>query len=502
MSTHPARLTVDPASAIATIDPKVYGHFAEHLGRCIYDGAWVGEGSPIPNTSGFRNDVIAALRAMKAPVIRWPGGCFADLYHWEDGVGPREGRPRRVNVHWGEVIETNHVGTQEFVRFCRLVGAEPYLCGNVGSGTPRELQEWVEYCNFPGDSTLSRRRGVDGSTDPLEVKYWGVGNESWGCGGWFTPEDYCSEFKRFSTFVRGYGGKQPYVVACGPAGGHGDDVDWTRRFLEKLTKGFWAFRGIHGFAAHYYCGTAGTATEYSVDQWYELIAKGLRMEPLVVRQRAAMDAYDPERKIGLIVDEWGTWHPVEKGTNPAFLYQQNSIRDALVAATTLDIFNRHADKVVMANIAQTLNVLQAVVLTQGDKMLVTPTGHVYAMYAPHQGGQAISVDAETEHVYYQERGKLAFLPLVSGSASIKGKTLFLTLTNAHATAGAEVTVSLVGARAQGASARVLSGEIHLHNAFEAPERVRPVPLAVTASGSEWKVTLPAAAVAAVEVRIA
>jgi alpha-N-arabinofuranosidase len=394
-------ITIHPEDTGSTIHPEIYGHFAEHLGRCIYDGIWVGEDSPIPNTAGFRNDVIAALKTMKPPVIRWPGGCFADDYHWQDGIGPREKRPRRINIHWGEVIETNQVGTQEFVQFCRLVGAEPYLCGNVGSGTVRELRDWVEYCNFNGDSTLAQQRAADGSPQPLDITYWGVGNENWGCGGHFSPEDYCAEFRRYASFMRGFG-KRPYLIACGSPG---NDVEWTNRFFRKLRKDYWDFENIHGYASHYYCGTAGTATQYSVDQWYQLIAKGLEMEELVVQQRAAMDAYDPQRKIGLIIDEWGTWHPVEPGTHPRFLYQQNTIRDALVAATTLDIFNRHADKVVMANIAQTVNVLQAVVLTEGERMLVTPTGHVYEMYAPHQGGKSVRTRVETEQISFKRAAR-------------------------------------------------------------------------------------------------
>ena len=365
-----SRITLNPTDTIATINPNIYGHFAEHLGRCIYDGIWVGPDSAIPNIDGFRKDIVEAMRKLKPPVIRWPGGCFADDYHWQDGVGPRSQRPRRINIHWGEVVESNQVGTQEFIRFCRLVGAEPYFCGNVGSGTPRELREWVEYCNFPHSgpdgSSWAQQRAADGTPEPFNVNYWGVGNENWGCGGNFSPEDYCTEFRRFASFVRGFG-KKLTVIACGPAN---NDVEWTDRFFRKLNKDYWPFNNIDGFAAHYYCGTAGTATEYTQDEWYRLLEKGLKMEELVVQQRAAMDAWDPQRRIGLIVDEWGTWHPVEKGTNPAFLYQQNTIRDALVAANTLDIFNRHADKVVMSNIAQTINVLQAMILTEGDKLLV------------------------------------------------------------------------------------------------------------------------------------
>jgi alpha-N-arabinofuranosidase len=512
-----AVLTINPVDTIARINPNIYGHFAEHLGRCIYDGIWVGEESPIPNTGGFRNDLIQALRRMKPAVIRWPGGCFADDYHWQDGIGPRAARPRRINIHWGEVVESNQVGTQEFVRFCRLVGAEPYFCGNVGSGTARELRDWVEYCNFPDSgpngSTWAQQRAADGSPEPFNVTYWGVGNENWGCGGNFSPEDYGTEFRRYASFVRGFS-KKLFVIACGPAS---NDVEWTDRFFRKLNKDYWTFNNIDGFAAHYYCGAAGTATHYSEDDWYRLLEKALKMEDLVIQQRAAMDAWDPQRRIGLLVDEWGTWHPVEPGTNPAFLYQQNTIRDALVAATSLDIFNRHADKVVMANIAQTVNVLQAMVLTQGEQMLITPTGYVYEMYAPHQGAQALRVRLETPELTFQKRhlikpswqeapqkweGQEGRLPVVAGSASIKEKTLFVTLTNSQAAEPCEICLDLLGgATATLRHAQVLAGEIHAYNTFDTPEAVRPAALDVAVRGSQVRLTLPPASVVAVELAL-
>jgi alpha-N-arabinofuranosidase len=502
-------ISLNPADPIAVINPNIYGHFAEHLGRCIYDGIWVGEDSPIPNTQGFRNDVIEALRRMHTPVIRWPGGCFADDYHWQDGIGPRAQRPRRINIHWGEVVESNQVGTQEFIHFCRLVGAEPYFCGNVGSGTPRELRDWVEYCNFPNSgpegSNWAQARAADGSPEPLNVAYWGVGNENWGCGGNFSPEDYCTEFRRYASFVRGFG-KKLTVIACGPSS---NDVEWTNRFFRKLYKDYWAFNNIDGFAAHYYCGTAGTATQYSEAEWYFLLDKALKMEELVVQQRAAMDAFDPARKIGLIVDEWGTWHPVEEGTRPAFLYQQNTIRDALVAASTLDIFNRHADKVIMANIAQTVNVLQAVILTEGEKMLVTPTGYVYQLYAPHQGAQSLRMRVETPTISYTRETALTdaaregSLPAVGGSASLQGETLFVTLTNSHTRETADVRVDLLaGTQALSAVAQVLTGEIRAHNTFKNPAQVTPRDLPVLCQGNQVILSLPPASVAAIRITIA
>lgn len=510
-------VTLNPADTIAVINPNIYGHFAEHLGRCIYDGIWVGEESPIPNIHGFRVDVIEALRQMKVPVIRWPGGCFADDYHWQDGIGPRDRRPRRINIHWGEVVETNAVGTVEFAHFCRLVGAEPYFCGNVGSGTPRELRDWIEYCNFPDSSSSgsmwAQQRAADGSPSPLDVLYWGVGNENWGCGGNFSPEDYCTEFRRFASFIRGFG-KKLNVIACGPAN---NDVEWTDRFLRKLNKDYWPFNNIDGFAAHYYCGTAGTATQYTEEEWYRLLEKGLRMEELVVQQRAAMDAWDPMRKIGLIIDEWGTWHPVEEDTNPAFLYQQNTVRDAIVAANTLDIFNRHADKVVMANIAQMVNVLQAVILTEGDKMLITPTGYVYEMYSPHQGAQSLRLRIESPEIHFQKTNILLTswqsalqkgekmegkLPAVSGSASIRENQLFLSLTNSHANEETEVVVNLLGdAGLETAEGRVLSGEIHAHNTFNEPRQVEPKFLTVDVRAHQLHLVLPAASVGTVSVKL-
>jgi alpha-N-arabinofuranosidase len=369
----------------------------------------------------------------------------------------------------------------------------------VGSGTVRELRDWVEYCNFSGDSTWAQQRAADGSSLPLDVIYWGVGNENWGCGGHFSPEDYCTEYRRYASFLRGFG-KSLYLIACGPSG---NDVEWTNRFFRKLQKDYWEFKNIHGYAAHYYCGTAGTATEYTENQWYELLDKALRMEGLVVQQRAAMDAYDPARRIGLIVDEWGTWHPVEKGTHPSFLYQQSTMRDALVAATTLDIFNRHADKVVMANIAQTVNVLQAVILTQANQMLVTPTGYVYELYAGHQGGQALRSRVNTPQVVFQKAGQEVGFPLLAGSASLKDKTLYLTLTNSHAVQELETTVEIVGARAvHAARGRLLSGEIHAHNTFEEPAVVAPAPLTARIEGNRVIAQLPGASVAALELTLA
>jgi alpha-N-arabinofuranosidase len=471
------KVTISLDEPVATINPNIYGHFMEHLGECIYGGTWVGEDSSIPNAGGIRTDVVEALRAVRAPIIRWPGGCFADDYHWRDGIGPRAERPRRINIHWGDVVEANQFGTHEFAAFCRAVGAEPYICGNVGSGSPREMRDWVEYCNYPAGTTLSDERARNGSPEPLGIRYWSVGNENWGCGGSFTPETYATEYRRFATYLRSWGGASLFLVGCGPCG---NDASWTRRFFEAYRDG-WS-PAIHGWAAHYYCGTAGTATEYTTEQWYELLWKACRMEELVVQQRALMDGLGL-RGVGLIVDEWGAWHPPTPGRNPHFLWQQNTVRDALVAALTLDILNRHADKVVMANIAQTINVLQALLLTGEDKMVKTPTYHVYDLYAAHQGATAVTVRFDSPDVACRADGETHKLALVSGAASVRDAVLNVTLVNASADSAACVALDIRGGDVTGAPDVVAlsypEGDIRAHNTFDEPDVVgldtRPSP---------------------------
>jgi alpha-L-arabinofuranosidase len=478
---------------LAVINPNLYGHFAEHLGACIYEGAWVGEKSPIPNIGGIRRDVVEALKRIRPSVVRWPGGCFADDYHWQDGIGPREARPRRVNIWWGESPETNEFGTHEFIQFCRLIGAQPYLCGNVGSGSPRELRDWVEYCNFAGDSTLSRQRAANGSSEPFKVRYWSVGNENWGCGGSFCPEDYGAEYKRFATFMRDFSNTPLYLVACGPGG---NNPEWTRRFLTKLQGVDQKLFGrMHGFSAHYYCGTAGTATEYSVEQWYQLLGRSLEMEALIKQQRAIMDGFDPQRQIGLIMDEWGTWHPATAGRNPHHLWQQNTLRDALVAAATLDIFNRHADKLVMGNIAQTINVLQAMILTEGERMVTTPTYHVYDIYQSHQGGTGVRAFFEAEDIAYKAGGGEQRMFGLDGSASLKDDVLTLSVVNPHADQPVEALITLRGGKARSAAVLVLAHkDIHTHNTFDQPDACKPETSALALNSSEWRYTFAPASV--------
>lgn len=488
------RIVIALEEPIAYISPNLYGHFAEHLGACIDGGVWVGQSSAIPNVDGLRRDVIEALRRIRPAVLRWPGGCFADDYHWEDGVGPQATRPRRVNIWWGQSIETNEFGTHEFIQLCRLIGAQPYIVGNVGSGSPRELREWVEYCNFAGDSALARRRAANGSPEPFAVRYWGVGNENYGCGGNLDPEDYAVAYRRYATYLRDLGETPLYLIACGPGG---NNAEWTRRFFSKLRlpgpSGIWA--RIHGFAAHYYCGTAGTATEYTDDQWYELLCRSLRMEPLIQEQRAVMDEFDPEHKIGLVVDEWGTWHPPTSGRHPDHLWQQNTLRDALVAALTLDIFNRNADRVVMANIAQTVNVLQAMVLTEGERILTTPTYHVFDMYQGHQGAQSVRTHFEADDIRFSVNGREERLPGLCGSASIKGNVLTVSVVNPSATNALEAAFELRGSRASHGQVTVLTAaDIRAHNTFEQPGAVVPSTASIRIEGSTWRQVLAPASV--------
>ena len=439
---------------------------------CIYEGI-CRRGFPIPNTAGIRNDVVSALRKIHPAVVRWPGGNFADDYHWQDGIGERASRPRRVNIWW-DSEEPNHFGTHEFIRFCRLIGAEPYLCGNVGSSYPRELRDWVEYCNYNGDSTLARQRAANGSQEPFGVRYWGVGNENWAAGGAFEAEDYAIEYKRFATYLRDFG-TPLYLVACGA---YGTEPSWTRRFFEKMSHmPFHSVPRLHGFGVHYYCGTAGTATDYTEQQWYNSW-QPLKVEDVVTIHRAAMDSYDPQRRIGLAIDEWGTWHPVEEGRNKAHLWQQNTMRDALGCAD-IDIFNRHADKVVMANIAQTINVLQALVLTtapdadHADLPCVRPLPGAPA-------GQSLRLFADAPLISFHDKdGNLSSVPGITGSASLKDGMLTVSLVNTSATDAQEARLQFLGGVVSSAAARVLAApDIHAVNTFEAPDTVTPQPTRV------------------------
>lgn len=497
-------ITLDVKLAKTKINRNIYGHFAEHLGRCIYEGIWVGEDSPIPNVRGIRTDVVEALRKIKAPVLRWPGGCFADEYHWMDGIGPRHQRPTMVNTHWGGVVENNHFGTHEFMDLCEQIGCEPYICGNVGSGTVREMAQWVEYLTFDGQSPMADLRRANGREAPWKVTYFGIGNENWGCGGRMTPEYYADLFRQYALYARDYGDNRLFRIACGPAG---DDYHWTEVLMAKagddrIPRG----RQMDGLALHYYTSVKrlpdgsreGSATVFDESGWIEIIAKARHMETLVRRHGTIMDQYDPQKKVALIVDEWGTWYAVEPGTHPRFLYQQNTMRDALVAAVTFDIFNNHADRVRMANIAQTVNVLQAVILTQGEKMLLTPTYHVFDLYAAHQDAMLVPIDVCSESYHLGDY----CVPALSASASIgaEGK-LHLTISNANPNRDMAVEVFIRGMTAGVWTGRVLcASTMNAHNTFEQPYVVQPQPFynaRITADG--MTVVVPKMSVVALDI---
>lgn len=467
---------------IGKVNPNIFGHFIEHLGRCVYEGIFVGPESKIANTRGLRNDVIDALRKIEPSILRWPGGCFADDYHWRDGIGCPDERPRTVNINWGYSVDSNAFGTHEFIDFCRLIGAEPYICANVGTGTPQEARNWVEYCNFPGDSSLARLRRANGSEEPFNVKYWGIGNELWGCGGSLPPGDYAIEVRRFASFMRDFGGGDMYKIACGP---RGDDPcmvrrDWVLEFFEGMqtqTLSDGCRSRIDGFALHYYTRGAGGggALDFSEHEYYWLLNAALAMESLIRQVRTAMDVYDPCRKVGLVIDEWGTWHPEAKGDTG--LEQQNTMRDALVAALHLDIFIKHADKVVMTNIAQTINVLQALILTKEDKMLLTPTYHVFDIYKQHQGGTSVRVLVDAPTICSRSGESCVEVPQIAGAASLRDDDLFLTLTNSSISDECEIQLELLGLSVD--AAKVLKWEQLVgidatdHNTFEDSTKVRP-----------------------------
>jgi alpha-N-arabinofuranosidase len=472
----------------------LYGHFAEHLGRCIYEGIWVGPDSDIPNRNGIRLDVVAALRAIGIPVLRWPGGCFADEYHWRDGIGPRERRPTSVNTHWGGVVENNHFGTHEFLELCDQLGCEPYICGNLGSGTVREMQEWVEYltCSVPSPVTDLRRE--NGRASPWAVRFWGVGNESWGCGGNMRPEFYADQFRRYATYCRNFGENRLYKIACGATN---VDYRWTEVLMREAGK------HLDGLSLHNYIlpgdwTKKGSATQFDESGWFTMMRKTWSMDGLIRQHADIMDRYDPERRVGLIVDEWGTWYDPEPGTNPGFLHQQNTLRDALVAGIVLNIFNNHCDRIHMANIAQTVNALQAVLLTRGGEMIRTPTYHVFEMYKPHQ--DAVLLPVELRSPRYEFEG--GSLPAVSASASrSENGKLCLSLCNIHPSREAGISCELGGMRPQRISSRVLTAQaINSHNTFERPSEAVPEAFeGASIDGAAIRVDLPAKSVVVLEI---
>lgn len=482
-------LRADHSGAI--INRNIYGHFAEHLGRCIYEGFWVGPDSPIPHTRGIRNDVVAALKKLNIPVLRWPGGCFADEYHWKDGIGPRAQRPSMMNTHWGAVVENNHFGTHEYMDLVELLGCEAYICGNVGSGSVQEMMEWVEYLTSNAQSPMANLRRTNGRDAAWRVKYFGVGNESWGCGGNMRPEYYADQYRRYNTFVKNYQRDLPvYRIGCGA---NAFDYHWTEVMMRE------AATHMNGLSLHYYTlphddwNHKGSATQFAEDEWFITLQKTLRMEELLTKHSAIMDKYDPAKRVGLIVDEWGTWYDVEPGTNPGFLYQQNSLRDAIVAGLNFHLFHAHADRVTMANIAQTVNVLQAMILTDGAKMLLTPTYHVFEMFKVHQDATVLRTDLISPD--YAFEGK--HIPAVSASASRNtAGQVHLSLVNTHPREAVTITTTVAGHTAKSVSGRVLTAEaMNTHNTFDATNVIAPKPFdGAKLNGGTLTITLPAKSV--------
>jgi alpha-L-arabinofuranosidase len=483
------KLTIDATQEGQQISKYIYGHFAEHLGRCIYDGIWVGPDSSIPNINGYRKDVIEALKALDIPVLRWPGGCFADTYQWKNGIGPRDQRPNIKNVFWGGVIEDNSFGTHEFLDLCEMLGCEAYVSVNVGSGTVWDMVEWIEYMTSDEDLPMANLRRQNGREKPWNVRFLGIGNESWGCGGNMTPEFYSDLLRQYSTYAWEYGRDKMTRVGCGS---NGADYNWTRVLMQK------AARQMDALSVHYYTiagpswGNKTAATGFGEDLYFSGIRAGLRMDELLDKHINIMDEYDPRKRIGLYVDEWGIWTDVEPGTNPGFLFQQNSMRDALIAATTFDIFNKYSDRVRMANIAQTVNVLQAMILTEGNKMLLTPTYHIFNMYKVHGDARLLKSNLITEKYTYGNESVSAISQTVSKDANGK---IHISLSNVNPSKEMKISVEMNG----GTIKKVNKGEVlsapkfNTVNTFDKPETIKPADFKgyKVTGPSTLEVTLPA-----------
>jgi alpha-N-arabinofuranosidase len=488
-------LTIDAAHPGAVINKNVYGQFAEHLGTGIYEGMWVGPGSKIPNTKGWRNDVVGALKELHVPLVRWPGGCFADEYHWKDGTGPRARRPVKVNTNWGGVEETNAVGTHEFFDLVEMLGADAYVNGNLGTGTPQEMSEWIEYMTSDSKSTLANLRRKNGREKPFKVAYFAIGNEAWGCGGNMTPEYYTSLYKRYKSFLKAPDEARPKFIA---SGGNDYDTKWT----DVISRD--AAQGTDGISFHYYTiptgkwEVKGAATGFGEADWIATLANTLKIDSMIKNNVVMLDKNDPQKKIGMFVDEWGTWYDVEKGTNAGFLFQQNTMRDAMVAALNFNIFHAHADRVRMTNIAQMVNVLQAMIITDKDKMVLTPTYHAYKMYVPFQDATSLPVTLANNVAY--SVGSVS-IPGVSASAA-RGKDgkLWLALVNTNPGQPVDVAVDVGGRQVAAVNGQLLTTDaMDAHNTFQQAALVKPVPFSARAVGGKLSVKLPAKAVVVVAV---
>ena len=491
------RLIVHAQQEGDTIAPEIYGQFAEHLGRCVYEGFWVGEDSDIPNVRGIRTDVVQALKKLNIPVLRWPGGCFADEYHWQDGIGPKDQRPKMVNTHWGMVTDDNSFGTHEFLDLCEMLGCQAYIAGNVGSGTVEELQDWIEYMTFDGDSEMANLRRANGRQEPWKIKYVGVGNESWGCGGNMTPGYYSDLYKRYQTYVREYPGSEITKVASGPGG---EDFNWIEVILKEIGG------RMDAYGQHYYVrgtgswdeGKKGSATEFDEKEWFVLMDNTLKVDRIIRKNKELLEKYDRRGDIDLYVDEWGTWWDEEEGTKGGFLYQQNTLRDAVSCGIFLNEFNKHCDRVKMCNIAQINNVLQAMILTDGPRMIVTPTYYVFEMFKEHQGAKLVKTDLVCDD--YKFDGKKLPALHVSASKNEAG-AMTITICNLDPSSPAELECKIDGIDVQSVEGRVLtSDKMNTHNTFENPEAIEPVKLkGIVVNGDMITVSLPAKSVSVIQV---
>ena len=501
-----ASITLHADQGKNIISKHIYGQFAEHLGTCIYGGLWVGEGSSIPNTQGYRNDVLAALKDLSIPNLRWPGGCFADEYHWMDGIGPRSERPRMVNTNWGGTVEDNSFGTHEFLNLCELLGCEPYISGNVGSGSVEEMAKWVEYVNAQDgpmgveyvnaqDGPMAKLRKQNGREKPWNVKFFGVGNESWGCGGSMRPEYYADLYRRYSTYCRNYNGNNLFKIASGASD---YDYNWTEVLMQNVGA------RMQGLSLHYYSiidwNNKGKATEFTDDDYYNTLGKCLEIEPVIKKHIAIMDKYDPAHNVALMVDEWGTWWDQEPGTIPGHLFQQNTLRDAMVAALTLNVFHKYTDRIQMANIAQIANVLQSMILTRDDKMVLTPTYHVFKMYKVHQDATFLPIDLQCERrVVSHDR----IVPTVSATASRNHDGVVnISLANIDLNKTCDVEIALEGVKGTQVSGVILtSANISDHNTFEKADKVQPQAFdKARINKGILKVTLPAKSIVTLSIR--
>jgi len=483
-------VSVDATRPGPVINKNVYGQFAEHLGTGIYEGMWVGPESKIPNTKGWRKDVLGALKELKVPLVRWPGGCFADEYHWKDGIGPRAKRPVKVNTNWGGVEENNAVGTHEFFDLVELLGADAYVNGNLGSGSVQEMSEWVEYLTSDSRSTLAELRRKNGRDKPFKVAYFAVGNEAWGCGGNMTPEYYANLYKNYKTFLRAPRENRPKFIA---SGGNEKGLAWTD-VLSRELKG-----QTEAISFHYYTiptdkwDVKGAATGFAEAEWISTMKNTLRMDALIVANGALLDKNDPGKKIGLYVDEWGTWYDVEKGTNAGFLYQQNTLRDAVVAALNFNIFHAHAERVRMTNIAQMVNVLQAMILTDKTRMLLTPTYHAYKMYVPFQDAASLPVAVKDDVPY--TLGATTVPGISASAARAKDGKVYVALVNTNPGKPAEVALDLAGQAVGAVSGQLLTAQsMDAHNTFDRKAAVAPVPFSARAAGGRLTIAMPAKSV--------